>query len=518
MASEKERKDRFDRLLKTGDEAMSNETFQPAIDSYSEALTIYPDDSKAQSKLERAQRAKQDAFARDEDEARRRAEEEARQAELDAQRALEDAAEADRRRQAEKDLAYLEAIKEADNAFAYKDYLVSKTYYEDALEIKPDEVYPKSRIERIELLLKQSEEEERLRAEQERLAREREESRGFKRGKDLTNTAEDDIDARMAEERRKALEAKWKTMEEDKESWREVNERLKRGEGSRIDENSSLVEDYRNTSRDMSSRANKESERKTKNMFSYKDALAGQDQKWEKRQDRKRDKAEGEISAFKEKNAEEKERFYGKSSSYSEHQKSIVKLKETQEEINKQAERDYQDKLKQQERDVDAYKSYMQKRAEKSDAALEANKEAIITLKEDISKENTRAAETRNETQVAELEMIENRQKALTERMTAESEATRKENLEEAYEAKDYRAPKSYIDYTPSELVNNYPQGVTEETYDEPNKAIIRRIIIVGNKAIEYHKVVSRSGTYYFKNGLSISKAIWDLESDKVPE
>lgn len=518
MASEKERKERFDRLLVTGDEAMSKETFGPAIDSYSEALTIFPDDNKAKSKLERAERAQQDALAKEEDKARKRAEEEARLAELEAQRALDNLAEAERRRQAEKDLAYLDAIKEADKYFAYEDFLVSKTYYEDALEIKPDEIYPKSRIERIELLLKQSEEEERLRAEQERLAREREESRGFKRGKDLSNTAEDDIDARMAEERRKSLEAKWKAMENDKESWKEVNERLKRGEGSRIDENSSLVEDYRTTSKNMATEAEKDSERRTKNMSSYKEALSGQDIKWKNRQDRNLEKSEDEITSFKEKSAQEKERYYGKSSSYADHQKSIVKLKETQEEMSKQADKDYEAKLKEQEREAAVYRTYLDKKAEMSEETLEANKEEILDLKESISRENSKAAERKNETQVSELELVRNRQKALLEIKNTESEVARKENLEEAYEANDYRAPKSYMDFDANQLVNSYPQGVTEETYNESNKAVIRRIVIVGNKAFEYHKVVSRSGTYYFKNGISISKAIWDLESDKVPE
>ena len=153
-----------------------------------------------------------------------------------------------------------------------------------------------------------------------------------------------------------------------------------------------------------------------------------------------------------------------------------------------------------------------------SEETLEANKEEILDLKESISRENSKAAERKNETQVSELELVRNRQKALIEIKNTESEVVRKENMEEAYEANDYRAPKSYMDFDANQLVNSYPQGVTEETYNESNKSVIRRIVIVGNKAFEYHKVVSRSGTYYFKNGISISKAIWDLESDKVPE
>jgi hypothetical protein len=73
---------------------------------------------------------------------------------------------------------------------------------------------------------------------------------------------------------------------------------------------------------------------------------------------------------------------------------------------------------------------------------------------------------------------------------------------------------RSYADYNRNELASQYQQGVTEESYTEGNKVIIRRVVVQGNKADEYSKVIAKWGTFYFKNGQSISEQIWSVNTE----
>ncbi|MBL7984460.1 MAG: hypothetical protein JNM91_05645, partial [Flavobacteriales bacterium] len=43
---------------------------------------------------------------------------------------------------------------------------------------------------------------------------------------------------------------------------------------------------------------------------------------------------------------------------------------------------------------------------------------------------------------------------------------------------------------------------------------IVRRVVVQGNKADNYTKVIGKSHTYYFKNGQSITEWIWAKETE----
>lgn len=64
------------------------------------------------------------------------------------------------------------------------------------------------------------------------------------------------------------------------------------------------------------------------------------------------------------------------------------------------------------------------------------------------------------------------------------------------------------------ELSNKYPQGISEETYEEANAVVLKRIKITGTQADIYERRFYKwGGTFYTKNGHSITKTVWDLES-----
>ncbi|MEX1131674.1 MAG: hypothetical protein WEC15_00480, partial [Flavobacteriales bacterium] len=113
--------------------------------------------------------------------AKQRAEEERRRKEVEeaeARRLAEERAKAEREGSKALEERYRNAIAEADEALAAKDYQRARGNYAQASDIKPAETYPKAKIDQIDRLL---EEEEQLRAEAElaaeRAARSRQDER-----------------------------------------------------------------------------------------------------------------------------------------------------------------------------------------------------------------------------------------------------------------------------------------------------------------------------------------------------
>jgi hypothetical protein len=58
--------------------------------------------------------------------------------------------------------------------------------------------------------------------------------------------------------------------------------------------------------------------------------------------------------------------------------------------------------------------------------------------------------------------------------------------------------------------------SITERSYDLGNKKVLERTMTVGDKTYVYKKIVSTSGAYYFKNGISITEQTWKNETTKL--
>lgn len=78
---------------------------------------------------------------------------------------------------------------------------------------------------------------------------------------------------------------------------------------------------------------------------------------------------------------------------------------------------------------------------------------------------------------------------------------------------KDSGSPKDQEDFLPKEGTDDLPEGVSEKSYELGNKIVIERTVKDGNKVDVYKKVVSKAGTYYFKNGQSITEQTWKEET-----
>jgi hypothetical protein len=101
------------------------------------------------------------------------------------------------------------------------------------------------------------------------------------------------------------------------------------------------------------------------------------------------------------------------------------------------------------------------------------------------------------------------RQELVRQAASADARARNKEQIDALPKA----GTRAFADYNRSKLAQDYPPGVTEESYTEGNKVIIRRVVVNGNKADDYSKVIAKWGTFYFKNGQSISEHTWSQET-----
>tara|TARA_B100000767_G_scaffold63739_1_gene59818 strand:+ start:1967 stop:5026 length:3060 start_codon:yes stop_codon:yes gene_type:complete len=77
-------------------------------------------------------------------------------------------------------------------------------------------------------------------------------------------------------------------------------------------------------------------------------------------------------------------------------------------------------------------------------------------------------------------------------------------------------SPKLPEDYNLSREDTNVLRGVNEESYDIPNGLVIERTVRIGNKVVRYRKVVTKTGTYYFKGDHSITSVTWQRETSVV--
>jgi membrane protein involved in colicin uptake len=119
-----------------------------------EAKRKAEEEAKRKAEEEAKRKAEEEAKRKAEEEAKRKAEEEAKAkalAEAEAKRKAEE--EARLAKESEINAKYNAAIKKGDDAFGFKEYNAAKQAYKDALLIKPNEVYPKNKIDEIDKIL-----------------------------------------------------------------------------------------------------------------------------------------------------------------------------------------------------------------------------------------------------------------------------------------------------------------------------------------------------------------------------
>ena len=507
------RMEEYQELIAGADKAFDDQDFVRAKSLYEEASTVMPDEIYPRT---RAQEAASRIVALGGDEE----EEEASSATSDSDRG---------------DREYEDRVRLGDEAFDKEEWDAAAAAYNSALELRPDERYPKNRLKRIESMrgdgaevtgdlevdrrAKQaeneaaaaaaaaaasamSEEQARLLEEERRAAKLEEERRAsasserkdseLERSRNyvlaLQSAGDDDAEAyyRDALEseikaRGQAVYARRDRQDELEEVWvsnsdtrRQSSYRELTAEAER-----QAVEDYESSTYRNGRIADFEAvttERKANN------------KDWEARGDANR---RDRLISLTQKSESNARALFDRTKRYAVFVDSLDRMLEAYEDFNR-----------------DLRKSSLDTRIMRFE---EIQRKTVRHARVGAGEESRRL-DRWNDVQAQSRETAQSQRIASNEAELRSAAALRKVQTKETGEA-----PTS-ADYREVPAMEGIRQGVEERSYEEGNALIIERTVRVDNEVNIYRKTVAKHGVYYFKNNRSITREIWVLETFEISD
>ncbi|HMN04548.1 MAG TPA: hypothetical protein PKD45_02385 [Flavobacteriales bacterium] len=482
---------RYDDAILRADAAFRNKAWDMAREGYNDALAIkagekYPKDQLAaiEQAIADLRKAERDAAAKAEAD-RLAAEERRRREAADAEAANMALEQARREREARRalDERYTKTILDADNAMGDKDYTYARELYAQALDIKPGESYPQAKMEQIDKLLAE--------LDNQRRARELAAQKAAEKPAPVASTSNMD--------NRKEQEAE--------EFMREAREREEAEKYQRIRRQKTEIEQQHGDLAEKADTRHQEADRRNA------DYVAGMGQLYQGSEAMRMRNAE-EVAAMKEERERREQELRerglettGKAKARAEdletdtrqRQTSLADGRDTRSQVVYERQDDWRNRM---EQIANAAKERTEAAREKAMEDAERNGR--------LQQEKGTLADRHRE----QVDMQRQKQEAKQKQLVAAAK-DREQGQQEKLANISPNQQRAYSDYSRSELAAQYPQGVTEESYTEGNKVIIRRVLVQGNKADEYSKVIAKWGTFYFKNGQSISEYIWTVNTEQ---
>lgn len=436
---------------------------------------------------------------------------------------------------------YSTAVRQGDELLRNEEYDEAIDSYTIALELKPDEVYPKSQIERIELL--KEEKAATAAAEMAKSAQqEKNETNAHQRRAEVTSNvntnSEEQAEQFMRDAREAQKQEKYDRIKEKKARNAQNKQNYQAEARARRESNFEHIESYKSGVENQRTENIAEHKEQIRNSVTYKEALIRNRQIEAKTAAIQRRDRYAAIQEMKENRTErvlnwqdlhgekvlveveQKEAIMEQMKEWSQagaaHRRKVSK-KFRENALQRYTENKVADALREQrtEEFMQRKQTIADIKATRMQDDLERVREAaekFDALREQYSSARADNADDRS---TAAIEQIE-RQSALyqtaMEGAKIQAEIRRAENLKKANRIQT-GGPKDFDDYFRTELSENYPQGVSEESSTLGNKVIITRIVVKGNRGDRYKKVLDKAGNYYFKNGRSISEATWNRET-----
>ena len=156
-AKQREVQQRYDALIGDADKAMASKDYAKAISEYREAVKLLPEEEYPKKQVAIAQKNLEELEAANlaaAEEAKNKAEEEAKAAvEAESRRLAEEEATAKAASQKKIDDAYNAAVESGDKFIKAKKYNEAIAAYQEAISVKPAELYPQTQIEKIDALI-----------------------------------------------------------------------------------------------------------------------------------------------------------------------------------------------------------------------------------------------------------------------------------------------------------------------------------------------------------------------------
>ncbi len=435
---------------------------------------------------------------------------------------------------------YRDAIKRGDDLVIEEDYTAAIESFENAIKLKPEEIYPKGQIERINLLIKEKAEAE---AKRDRLAALKKENENKpKRTNDqlsrVNSNSEEQAEQFMRDAREAQEKEKYERIKKLKEQQAANAENRESDSKEGRDAEYARIAELKAQSGEQHAESQALSEEKIKNSIQYKQALIDSRQRrvethdvqtkdaYEKIQQEAKSKIElmtqreglrdEEIQKYSELKEEQLQRISEWSSASAE-QRLKISEKLNENAAQRYSENKIADDLRKERVEIikDKETEIKAQRANLVEENLENIKNVAAKNKEAQEKAANIQIEKNNDKVSAGAQKIkEDKARQLTAMDDAAAMADKKRNLAaENLSNTQSTEPKAYDDYFRSELAENYPPGVSEESSTLGNKVIITRIVVKGNRGDEYKKVLDKAGNYYFKNGQSISEHTWNRET-----
>lgn len=528
------REEEYNSLVASADKSFSSNRFTTAKETYIKAMAVKPDERYPQQKIEeidllyeqlkqaaqkkeeakllKEQQKEAERLAREEAAAREAEEKAAREAERERkeQEAIEAAREKVRQEAEEK------AAKEAEKA------AIQQEIEDEAAAIRAEQMQKEAQKLLEDEIAK---EEERLRAEAERMIREELEQ---KLNEEQQKAAEELAakKAQEAQEQRKAeLEARKKAEEE---AFRKAQEaaQAKAEEEKRLKQEQAEKERAEREAKEKAAKEKAEREEAERLRLEEEARLAREAKEREEKA-----RLQAELEARKKAEREAYEKAQAEAQARLEAERKEKAEREAAEKAAREA------KIEEAKRRAEAERLAREEAEIKRKAEMAAAAEAAKVKKEAEEKarmeeENKRKEFVQNRAEeVKSKEEFEKTAKEIAV-STAQEGKTEifnevKEKLEAEYagkfeavekskdpqEEKPKEEPLSKTAFK-TELAQKYPVGITEETISEAGKKITRLVVNRKGIANEYQKVKwNWGGVYYFKNGESISKAVYDNET-----
>ncbi|MFP4448641.1 MAG: hypothetical protein ACOCZ4_01230 [Bacteroidota bacterium] len=533
LAERKATEEEYSRLIRQADQAFSSEEYQGALDKYKNALEIKPGKQHPENRIDSINSI------------------------------LEE--------QQKKRENYTNLVEQADQRFDSDAYNQAKELYTEALFIKPDEQYPKDQISKIDDILEQKQKEEQARKEKaekydeavekgdamfameeyEQAKRNYQEALNIKPGEDYPENKINEINSILNKLEEQEQEYRNAIAEADSKFDTEKYEESKNlyTQAQEIKPDKNYPKKQINKIEDILAR--KEAERREQQELTrkYNDAVNTADQLFsaEEYEDSKvayqealKIKPEEEYPEDQIDKIEEilAEKAAAKERAYSEAIRKADDLRDNKQ--YEEAKQNYSQALS-----IRPDENYPKEEIEKIDNILadmaEKREEEERTQRmydEEINKADNYFSQNayydarkhyQNALEYKPGETYPKKRLSRIEEILAEFEAAKKEREErekkqanQDKEKDDSEELQSFSDFDSKEeekkylnsLAEEYPQGVTVENYEFERRTVKRVIVNYEGKATEYRKVKhSWGGTYYFRNGQTISQAVFNVET-----
>ena len=506
------RQKEYDRLISKADKSFDRQNYADAKKMYEQAALVLPDETYPYDRIAEANDLIVDLTRREEVD-----EEAGAPSELEGN-----------------DREYEDRVREGDQAFDAQQWEESKMAYEAALELKPEERYPKNRLRRLEKLMEGETMDAELEVDTEAMmeadaeAAEAAAAESDALAAEQAQLLEAERDAAAEEESRRRAEAQ-AASDAGRDRSRNYLLALQRNDEDDAEAyyRNALESEIRARAQSVELVAERNSEQ-TRLWTGHHHARRGS--QWMDIQERTADQAELQYDASLSRN-DRVSRLDLRVEAQSEAEKDVVERANalrrdryvTIEQDTRVQQRALYERTERYVTFVDSLDRILEAYSDFNRDIRRASVDARIMRYEEVQREARgqqkvgQGSEARRLDNLLDVREVERTDGQARRASAGEAQLRSASALREVHD-KYSGAPLTSEDYKDVKAKEGIRSGVEERSYEEGNALIIERTVRVDNEVNIYRKTVAKHGVYYFKNNQSITKDIWILETFEISD